>query len=323
MKKYLIKRSIQMVIVLIGISIISFLIMHLAPGDPVDILAERNATPEQKENIREIYGLNKPLPTQYFMWVGKLLKGDFGTSFVSGRPVLEMILERLPATIILNFWAMIIIYLVAIPVGMISALKQYSWFDHVVTTLAFFGKALPQFWFALMLIYFIGLRVPGIEISGIATYGIDWGVAPFFTVLKDRAAHIVLPLIVLAFSGMAGIARYMRASMLDVVHQDYIRTARSKGLSERKVITGHAFRNALLPIITLIGFELPILFSGAVIIESIFSWPGIGLLAVNSIYQQDYMVVMAFNLLGALMTVIGMFIADILYMVVDPRIKLD
>ncbi len=323
MKRYLIRRFIQMVIVLIGISIISFLIMHLAPGDPVDIMAERNATPEQKAHIRELYGLNEPLPIQYLNWIGRVVKGDFGTSFVTGRPVLEMILERLPATLILNFWAMIIIYLIAVPVGMISALKQYSWFDHVVTTVAFFGRALPQFWFALMLIYFIGLRFGGVQISGMATWGVNWGVQPFFTVLQDRISYIILPLIVLAFSGMAGIARYMRASMLDVVHQDYIRTARSKGLPEKKVVTGHAFRNALLPIVTLIGFELPILFSGAVIIETIFSWPGIGLLAVNAISQQDYMIVMAFNLLGATMTVIGMFLADILYMVVDPRIKLE
>jgi peptide/nickel transport system permease protein len=323
MKRYFLRRLIQMVVVLIGISIISFLIMHLAPGDPVDIMAERNATPEQKAHIRELYGLNEPLPVQYFNWVGRVLKGDLGTSFVTGRPVLEMILERLPATLILNFWAMIVIYLIAIPVGMISALKQYSWFDHVVTTVAFFGRALPQFWFALMLIYFVGLRFSGVQISGMSTWGVEWGVQPFFTVLQDRFSHMILPLIVLAFSGMAGIARYMRASMLDVVHQDYVRTARAKGLPEKKVVIGHAFRNALLPIVTLIGFELPILFSGAVIIETIFSWPGIGLLAVNAISQQDYMIVMAFNLLGATMTVIGMFLADILYVVVDPRIKLD
>ena len=182
---------------------------------------------------------------------------------------------------------------------------------------------MPAFWFALLLVYFVGMRVEGIEIAGMSTYGINWGVQSFWTVFKDRLSYIVLPLTVLAFGGMSGITRFMRASMLDVIHQDYIRTARAKGLPEKKVITNHALRNALLPIVTLIGFELPILFGGAVIIETIFSWPGLGLLAVTAIFQRDYMVVMAFNIMGAVMTVIGMFIADMLYLVVDPRIKYD
>lgn len=323
MSKYIARRLVQMVVVLLGISIISFAIMQLAPGDPIELLADRNATPAEKAHIRSLYGLDEPLPVQYFNWISQVLKGDFGNSFVTGKPVLQMILERLPATLTLNFWAMIIIYALAIPIGMISALRQYSWFDHIVTTLAFLGRALPQFWFALMLIYLVGMRVDYIQIAGMSTYGIDWGSTPFFEVLSDRISYMILPLIVLAFSGMAGIARYMRASMLDVVHQDYIRTARAKGLPEKKVVINHAFRNALLPIVTLIGFELPILFSGSVVIETIFSWPGVGLLAVNSIFQRDYMVVMAFNMLGAVMTVIGMFLADLLYVVVDPRIKLD
>ncbi len=322
MKKYFVNRLIQMVIVLVGISLISFFIMHLAPGDPINILAERNATPEQKEHIRELYGLNEPVWKQYLIWVSKLLRGDFGTSYVTGRPVTEMIFERLPATLMLNFWAMIVIYVIAIPAGMISALRQYSFFDHLVTTLTFFGRALPQFWFALLLIYFVGMKVPGIQISGMATYGIEFATHPFWVVLKDRLSYIILPLIVLAFSGMAGITRYMRAGMLDVIYQDYMRTARAKGLSERQIIMNHGFRNAILPIVTLLGFELPILFSGAVIVESIFSWPGIGLLAINSIYRQDYMVVMAFNIMGAVMTIVGMLISDILYLIVDPRIKL-
>ena len=322
MGKYIMRRFVQMIIVLIGISIISFAIMQLAPGDPIDLLADRNSTPAEKAHIRSLYGLDKPLLVQYYNWISQVLRGNFGTSFITGQPVLKMIMERLPATLWLNFWAMILIYLLAIPIGMLSALKQYSWFDHVVTTIAFLGKALPQFWFALMLIYLVGMRVGFIEISGMATYGVNLTSASFLTVLVDRIKYLILPLTVLTFSGMAGIARYMRASMLDVKHQDYIRTARAKGLSEKAVVTKHAFKNSLLPIVTLIGFELPIMFSGSVVIETIFSWPGIGLLAVNSIFQRDYMVVMAFNMLGAVMTVLGMFLADILYVVVDPRIKL-
>ncbi len=323
MSKYIARRIGQMLIVLIGISIISFAIMQLAPGDPIELLADRNATPAEKAHIRELYGLDRPLYVQYFSWISKVVQGDFGNSYVTGKPVLQMIAERLPATLALNFIAMIIIYLLAIPIGMLSALRQYSWFDQISTTLAFLGRAIPQFWFALLLIYLVGMKVDFIEIAGMATYGVEWGKEAFFTVFKDRLSYIILPLTVLVFSGMAGIVRYMRASMLDVVNQDYIRTARAKGLSERKVVTGHAMRNAMLPIVTLIGFELTIMFSGSVVIETIFSWPGIGLLAVNSIFQRDYMVVMAFNMLGAVMTVVGMFLADMLYLVVDPRIKLD
>ncbi len=323
MGKYIARRVMQMVIVILGITIISFTIMHLAPGDPVDLLAGRTATPEQRAHIKHLYGLDKPIIIQYFAWISKVAQGDFGHSYISGRPVLTMILERLPATLILNFWAMIIIYLLAIPIGMLSALRQYSWFDYIATTVAFLVRAMPAFWFALLLVYFVGMRVEGIEIAGMSTYGINWGVQSFWTVFKDRLSYIVLPLTVLAFGGMSGITRFMRASMLDVIHQDYIRTARAKGLPEKKVITNHALRNALLPIVTLIGFELPILFGGAVIIETIFSWPGLGLLAVTAIFQRDYMVVMAFNIMGAVMTVIGMFIADMLYLVVDPRIKYD
>lgn len=322
MGKYIVRRIFQMIIVLIGISIISFSIMQLAPGDPIDLLADRNSTPAEKAHIRSLYGLDKPLLVQYYNWISQVLRGNFGTSFITGQPVLKMIMDRLPATLWLNFWAMILIYLLAIPIGMLSALKQYSWFDQIVTTIAFLGKALPQFWFALMLIYLVGMRFDFIEISRMSTYGVTIAKSGFLAVVVDRLKYMILPLTVLTFSGMAGIARYMRASMLDVKHQDYIRTARAKGLSEKQVVTKHAFKNSLLPIVTLIGFELPIMFSGSVVIETIFSWPGIGLLAVNSIFQRDYMVVMAFNMLGAVMTVLGMFLADLLYVVVDPRIKL-
>ncbi|QOR34368.1 ABC transporter permease [Clostridium sp. 'deep sea'] len=322
MGKYIVRRIFQMIIVLIGISLISFSIMQLAPGDPIDLLADRNSTPAEKAHIRSLYGLDKPLLVQYYNWISQVLRGNFGTSFITGQPVLKMIMDRLPATLWLNFWAMILIYLLAIPIGMLSALKQYSWFDQIVTTIAFLGKALPQFWFALMLIYLVGMRFDFIEISRMSTYGVTIAKSGFLAVVVDRLKYMILPLTVLTFSGMAGIARYMRASMLDVKHQDYIRTARAKGLSEKQVVTKHAFKNSLLPIVTLIGFELPIMFSGSVVIETIFSWPGIGLLAVNSIFQRDYMVVMAFNMLGAVMTVLGMFLADLLYVVVDPRIKL-
>lgn len=312
-----------MLIILFGISVVSFTIMHLAPGDPVDLLTSRTATPEDKARIAATYGLDQPVHVQYWRWVAKAVQGDFGHSFVTGKPVMKMILERLPNTLLLNFLAMIIIYALAVPIGIISALRQYSGFDHLVTSFAFLGQAMPQFWFALLLIYYVGLQVEWVEIAGKSTYGVTFATASFSAVLMDRARYLILPLFTMAFGSMAGITRYMRASMLEVKSQDYIRTARAKGLSERVVIYKHALRNALLPIVTLIGFELPIMFSGAVIIETIFSWPGIGLMGWRAIMQRDYMVVMAFNTLGATMTVLGMFLADMLYVVVDPRIKYD
>ena len=310
-----------MLILLVGISILSFAVMHIAPGNPVDLMTDRSATPEDKARIMAIYGFDQPIYVQYWRWVNQVVRGNFGRSFQTGQPVLEMIMARLPNTLLLNFIAMIIVYLFSIPIGIISAVKQYSWFDHVVTFFAFLGQAMPAFWFALLLIYFVGLRVDFIQISGMSTYGLNTNTASLWMVFRDRIRYMILPLAVLGFGSLASVTRYMRASMLDVVNQDYIRTARAKGLAEKKVVLKHALRNALLPIVTLVGFELPILFSGSVVIESIFSWPGIGLLAWRAVLQRDYQVVMAFNLLGATMMVLGTFIADMLYLVVDPRIK--
>lgn len=323
MLRYLRRRLAQMFIILIGISLVSFFIMHLAPGSPIDLLVERNAPHAEKERIAKIYGLDKPVYVQYFKWVGQMLKGDFGRSFQSGEPVLQIILDRLPYTLYLNLVVMFILYLLAIPIGIISALKQYSWVDHAVTLFAFIGQSMPAFWLAMLLIYFVAIPVPWLRISGVATYGINIKNSPFFIVVLDRMRYLLLPAIVIIFTNIAGLARYMRSSMLEVIRQDYVRTARAKGLSERTVNYKHALRNALLPIVTLVGFELPILFSGSFILEVIFSWPGLGLAAMRAITQRDYMVIMAFNTIGATLTVVGTFLADILYVAVDPRIRYD
>ena len=310
-----------MIPLLVGISILSFAVIHLAPGDPVDLLVERTATPEQRAIVRQIYGFDEPVTTQYWLWFTRLLRGDFGTSFVQGRAVLDMYMERLPNTLYLNFFTLMVIYMVGLPVGIISALRQYSRLDHCVTTVAFWGQAMPSFWLAYVLIFFVALRVDFIPISGMATYGYTVAQVGWWSVLADRFRYLILPVAVMAFSGIAIYARYMRSSMLEVIRQDYVRTARSKGLTEKVVMYRHALRNALLPIITLLGMELPILFAGSVIIEMIFSWPGLGLLSFRSIMQRDYVVVMAFNTIGALLMVMGNFLADVLYAVADPRIK--
>lgn len=321
MLNYVARRLLQIIPLLIGISIINFFIMHLAPGDPVLLLTDRNATQEEVARIRALYGLDEPLHVQYVKWLTRVLKGDFGRSFIDGRPVLDHIMDRLPYTLYLNFLVMILIYLFSIPIGITSALKQYSRFDHIVTFFAFLGQALPSFWFALLLIYAVGIKSSWLPISGVATIGVSLKRYGLWAVIADRAKYLILPVTVISLGSMAGITRYMRSSMLEVIRQDYIRTARAKGLPERVVIRKHALRNALLPIVTLLGFELPLLFSGSAIIETIFSWPGLGLLSVRAVFQRDYQVVMALNMIGAFLMVAGNFLSDILYVLVDPRIK--
>ncbi|MGI6163638.1 MAG: ABC transporter permease [Bacillota bacterium] len=321
MLNYVARRLLQIIPLLIGISIINFFIMHLAPGDPVLLLTDRNATQEEVARIRALYGLDEPLHVQYVKWLTRVLKGDFGRSFIDGRPVLDHIMDRLPYTLYLNFLVMILIYLFSIPIGITSALKQYSKFDHIVTFFAFLGQALPSFWFALLLIYAVGIKSSWLPISGVATIGVSLKRYGLWAVIADRAKYLILPVTVISLGSMAGITRYMRSSMLEVIRQDYIRTARAKGLPERVVIRKHALRNALLPIVTLLGFELPLLFSGSAIIETIFSWPGLGLLSVRAVFQRDYQVVMALNMIGAFLMVAGNFLSDILYVLVDPRIK--
>ncbi|MBT9154091.1 MAG: Dipeptide transport system permease protein DppB [Firmicutes bacterium] len=250
-----------------------------------------------------------------------MLGGNFGRSLVTARPVFDMIMERMPATIVLNLLIVFFVYLLALPVGIISAVKQYSWFDHIMTFLAFIGSAMPGFFFAMMLIYYVAMNFELVPISGLATFGIEWGQVPFMTWLGDRLRYLILPLTVGIFGGLAGLVRFMRASMLDEINQDYVRTARAKGLSEGVVIFKHALRNSLLPIVTTLGFTFSGMLGGSIIIESIFAWPGVGLLALGAIFTRDYQVIMAFNLMGATMLVLGMLVADILYVVVDPRIK--
>ncbi|MBS3936999.1 MAG: ABC transporter permease [Peptococcaceae bacterium] len=318
---YIARRFSQMLILLVGISIVSFAIMHIAPGNPVDLMTDRLATAEEKARIATLYGFDQPIPVQYIRWASQVIQGNFGRSFVTGEKVLDMIAARLPATLFLNFLTLIIIYALSIPIGIISAIKQYSWFDHVVTFYAFLGQSMPQFWLALLLLFYVGLRFPFIQTAGMSSYGVTVATEGLWAVLVDRSRYLILPLTVVTFSNLASITRYMRASMLDVINQDYVRTAKAKGLAPKIVILKHAFRNALLPLVTMMGFELPILFSGSVIIETIFAWPGVGLLSWNAVMQRDYQVIMAFNLLGASMMVLGSFLADMLYLVVDPRIK--
>jgi len=322
MGRYIFMRLVQSLFLLVGVSMLTFAIIQLAPGGFAQMMGESpDATAEDTARLTELWGLDQPVHVQYLRWAEQMVQGNFGDSLAQGRPIAEMIGERLPATIFLNIIGLILIYVIALPIGIFSAVKQYSKFDHIMTFVAFLGQAMPAFFFAMLLIYYVGMQVEWIPLAGMATIGVEWGEVSFLTWLVDRSRYLIMPLVVIVFGGLAGLVRFMRASMLDVIHQDYVRTARAKGLSERVVIFKHTVRNALLPIVTSLGFAFSGLLGGSVVIESIFAWPGVGLLAIQAIFTRDYPVIMAFNLIGSIMLVIGMLVADILYVVVDPRIK--
>lgn len=314
MLNYTLRRTLQALPLLILISVISFAIINMAPGDVTSMFINPESDPADIEALRQHFGLDKPLFVRYFIWFGKVLSGDLGTSMWVGRSVMEMIIEKLPNTLMLAGLSMLISFAVAIPIGIISATKRYSIFDYAATTFAFIGLSLPSFWFGLMLILFFSLQLGWLPSGGMRANFDQFDVV-------DRLRHLILPAIVLATGSMASKARYMRSSMLEVIRQDYIRTARAKGLSDRVVIYKHALKNALLPVITLFGLILPGLVSGAVITETIFSWPGMGRMAVEAIWTRDYPVIMGVNMMGALMVILGSLVADLGYALADPRIK--
>jgi len=333
MKAYLIKRLLQIIPTLLGITFITFVIIQLAPGNPAMLklqmgkgqaeLGEKAFSEQIIKQTKELYGLDKPLPVQYVLWVKRIFTLDFGFSYKDHRNVWEKISERLPITLQLNIISIFLVYLIAIPFGIYSSTHEGSFADKILTVGFFFLYSLPSFWVAVLLIMLFGggdfwdiFPVYGISSIGSETMSLlSW--------LVDRTWHMVLPVVCLTYGGFAYLSRLTRASMLEVIREDYVRTARAKGLSERVVIFKHAFRNALLPLITLFAFLLPSMFGGSVIIESIFSVPGMGQLGFEAVLSRDYPVIMAITAISALLTLIGLLISDILYAALDPRIKLE
>lgn len=327
---YLIKRLLEMIPTLFGITLLSFFIIHLAPGKPTDILTELNPkmTPEAREKLEKLYGLDKPILVQYGLWLKRVVKLDFGESFSTDRrPVMEKIWDtkqplldrRLFITFLINILSMLVIFIIAIPIGISSATHQYSLYDKFTTIFVFVGFATPGFWLALLLMILFGIYLDWLPISGLKD--LNYESLSLGGKIWDRTHHLILPVFVSAFGGLAGLSRYMRSSMLEVIRQDYITTARAKGLSETKVIYRHAFKNALLPIITLLGLSVPVLIGGSVIFENIFSIPGMGQLFYMSVMTRDYPLVMGILTIGAVLTLIGNLMADIGYMLADPRIR--
>lgn len=319
MLSYLIRRIILSIPILFGVALISFLLVYLAPGDPLGRFLVPNVRPEVLERLREIYGLDKPLVEQFIGWITNYVQvwnpDAWGISITHRRPVLELILERAPATLLLMGTSLLITVIIAVPLGMLAAIKQYSLADKIVTTFATIGYAMPSFVIGTYLLYF-GAFYLGIFPSRGITSSLTVAGDPL-----DVAWHLVLPVSSLAIQSIAGWSRYVRATMLEVLHQDYIRTAKAKGLGANRVNFRHALRNALIPVVTLLGLSLPSLIAGAAITEAIFSWPGLGLMGLTAVSERDYPVVMAFVLLGGIAVVLGNLIADVLYGIVDPRIK--
>ncbi|MEN6621745.1 MAG: ABC transporter permease [Smithella sp.] len=324
MLKYVFKRLFFMIPLLLGITIICFFVMHLAPGSPVDLETQLNpkSSAEMKERLKTLYELDKPIHQQYWSWLKKLSHGDLGISFASDhRPVKSKIMERIPITILIEFLSLLIIIAVAIPIGVLSAVHQDSIFDKITGVFVFIGFAIPTFWLALLLMIFFGIHLGWLPISGLRSLNYEY-LTPWQQ-FKDLIGHLVLPVLISAFGGLAGLSRYMRANMLEVIRQDYIMTARAKGLSERDVLYKHALRNALLPAITILGLSIPGLIGGSVIFETVFAIPGMGQLFYMAVMARDYPTVMGILLIGAILTLIGNLIADISYAVADPRIRIN
>jgi peptide/nickel transport system permease protein len=319
MARYVVRRLIQAIPILIGISIITFFIVYSAPGDPFDRFRSNKVSPEVIENLRRVYGLDQPLPVQFFKWFTTFWTFPWdptawGYSITDGQPVRDKIFERIPSTLQLMGTSLFLTVIIAIPVGILGAVKQYSIADKTIAVVTTIGYALPTFWLGLILRQIFAQQLDLFPLFGKNTFGKEGD-------LLDLLWHLFLPVLTLTIVGVAGWSRYMRASMLEVLRADYIRTAKAKGLASSRVIFKHALRNALIPIVTLLGLTIPTLLAGAAITEAVFSWPGLGFLGVSAVTERDYPVVLAFAMIGGVMVIIGNLLADVLYGVVDPRIK--
>ncbi|MFH1703753.1 MAG: ABC transporter permease [Nitrospirota bacterium] len=323
MLSYITRRLLLMVPLIFGITLITFTVIHLAPGNPVEVQTEMSlkASAQARDNLKKLYGLDKPLHIQYFDWLKRFVKLDFGKSFVDGRKVIDKIIERIPITLTINILSLMLIFIIALPIGILSATKQYSIFDKLSTIFVFIGFSTPTFWLALLLMILFGVNMGLLPISGIQS--IDTSEMATFDRVWDWIKHLILPVGISAFGGIAGLSRYSRSSMLEVIRQDYIRTAKAKGLQEKKVIFRHAFRNALMPIVTILGLSVPGLIGGGVIFETIFAIPGMGQLFYSSTMSRDYPTIMGILVIGAILTLFGNLIADISYAFVDPRVRVS
>ncbi|WP_017473810.1 ABC transporter permease [Amphibacillus jilinensis] len=314
MGKYIIKRILITIPVLLMVTVFCFIIVNLAPGDPTDLYISENATEQQIAQMRANLGLDQSFLVQYFKWLLNLVQGNLGFSFASRLPIIEILPSKIWATVTLMTSTLLVSYLLAIPLGIISARKQNGFIDNMITGISFLGISIPNFFFGLALIYVFALQLGVLPTGGMETLGGDGGVL-------DRIQHLVLPTIVLSAFYSSNMIRYVRASMIDIFSENYMRTATAKGLKEKLILWSHGVRNAWVPIITVISTDIPKMLGGAIVTEQIFQWPGIGQWMISAINARDYPVLMAINLIAALSVLVFNLIADLLYAAVDPRIR--
>ena len=317
---FLFRRTIHAVFLVVFTLTATFFILRLAPGDPANRYYGPEVDPRTMASVRSRLGLDRPLPVQYGKWVSSFIRGDFGVSVAENRPVGDMLAETIPRTLQLTVLALLLQLLVGLGLGMLAAARRYSFRDKILSVVFLLFYSLPTFYFAYLLITFFSLKIPLLPVSGMFSIGSQ--PEGCLAQVGDRLSHLVLPVLVLGIGSAAGLARYMRGSVLDTIGQEYIRTARAKGLDENRVLWLHAFKNALPPVLTVIGLTFPFLLGGSVIVERIFAWPGMGSLLVDSIFARDYPVVLAVNFIGACMVIAGSLIADVSCALVDPRIKM-
>jgi peptide/nickel transport system permease protein len=321
MKKYILKRVLLMIPVLFGITVITFAIIHLTPGGftKANMQMDTRISPDSINKLKALYGLDQPVHVQYVKWLSRFVRLDFGESFIDNRPVLDKVMERLPATLLLNITAMIIIFFFGILIGVTSALKRNSFYDKTMTFLTFIGYSMPAFWLALILMLVFGVNLGWFPISGITS--VNFTQMGVIDKIMDVVSHMVLPVFVTAFGGLAYISRYVKSSMVETLSQQYIKAAYAKGLPENRIVFKSALKNSLLPVITLLGLSLPGLIGGSFIFETIFAWPGMGRLAYESAISFDYPVIMGVVTVAAFLTLLGNLLADVAYAMVDPRIR--
>lgn len=323
MSRFLVRRLLQMIPLLLGISILSFLIIKSAPGDPLVVYIDPNKPPPSAEdmaNLRAKLGLDQPVMVQYVSWLGSALQGDLGFSLTGRRAVSAEIGDRLPATMLLGLSSLLVALLLSIPIAILSAVRRYTLLDYIITTLSFIGISMPAFFLALLLMQIFSVQLRWLPTTGMRDVRENYqGMAA----VADVALHLILPTIALGTASLARWVRYQRSSLLDVLSQDYIRTARAKGVPEGRILRFHALRNALMPLVTLVGLSIPQLVSGSFIVEFVFGWPGLGLLAVNAALKRDFPIIMGVTMLTAIFIVLGSFLADLAYHWIDPRIRYE
>jgi peptide/nickel transport system permease protein len=327
MMAFVVRRLLGAIPLLLGVATLIFFVLALAPGDPASVFLGPQVPPEVLEQVRRSFGLDQPIHIRYVRWLGNFVTGDFGYSLTRARPASEIIWETLPNTLILTGAALVLVFIIGVAAGTYQAVRQHSWGDKTLSIVSLFFYSMPSFWLGLMLMLLFALKAYEwgwpVVLPPTGMTSVDYEFMGAGEKIVDRIRHLVLPVMTLTLVLAAGIARYTRGAMLEVVRQDYIRTARAKGLPERSVVLKHALRNSMLPVITLLGLYIPFLFSGAVFVEMIFSWPGMGRVIVDAIFQRDYPVVMATSFIFAVMVVLGNLVADVLYAVADPRIRYD